>query len=107
MMDTSFLFATSCGMTHVCFCSLKLYDISAAMKHIKKNLGWFTNNSIYQDALEHYEAGSQWNGTFMVCFVLPQVDDVLETKLVQQFKLVMDKGTLDAIGLHPDGSIKR
>ncbi|XP_031394936.1 EEF1A lysine methyltransferase 2 [Punica granatum] len=35
------------------------------------------------------------------------VDDVLETKLDQQFKLVMDKGTLDAIGLHPDGTIKR
>ncbi|XP_050103527.1 uncharacterized protein LOC126583242 [Malus sylvestris] len=35
------------------------------------------------------------------------VDDILETKLDRQFKLVVDKGTLDAIGLHPDGSIKR
>ncbi|XP_077243966.1 uncharacterized protein LOC143884343 [Tasmannia lanceolata] len=35
------------------------------------------------------------------------VDDVLETKLERQFKLVMDKGALDAIGLHPDGPIKR
>ncbi|XP_042505586.1 EEF1A lysine methyltransferase 2-like [Macadamia integrifolia] len=35
------------------------------------------------------------------------VDDVLETKLERQFQLVMDKGTLDAIGLHPDGPIKR
>uniref|UniRef100_A0A5B7AVM1 Protein-lysine N-methyltransferase Din_030198 n=1 Tax=Davidia involucrata TaxID=16924 RepID=A0A5B7AVM1_DAVIN len=35
------------------------------------------------------------------------VDDVLETKLEQKFQLVMDKGTLDAIGLHPDGPIKR
>ncbi|XP_061338343.1 uncharacterized protein LOC133285172 [Gastrolobium bilobum] len=35
------------------------------------------------------------------------VDDVLETKLEQEFKLVMDKGTLDAIGLHPDGPVKR
>ncbi|KAK6927896.1 Methyltransferase domain [Dillenia turbinata] len=35
------------------------------------------------------------------------VDDILETKLERQFQLVMDKGTLDAIGLHPDGSIKR
>ncbi|KAJ6977336.1 hypothetical protein NC653_029288 [Populus alba x Populus x berolinensis] len=35
------------------------------------------------------------------------VDDVLETKLGRQFQLVLDKGTLDAIGLHPDGSIKR
>ncbi|XVE78671.1 hypothetical protein DITRI_Ditri13aG0165500 [Diplodiscus trichospermus] len=35
------------------------------------------------------------------------VDDILETKLERQFQLVMDKGTLDAIGLHPDGPIKR
>ncbi|KAH1081909.1 hypothetical protein J1N35_021670 [Gossypium stocksii] len=35
------------------------------------------------------------------------VDDILETKLDRQFQLVMDKGTLDAIGLHPDGPIKR
>ncbi|XP_050230039.1 uncharacterized protein LOC126679142 [Mercurialis annua] len=35
------------------------------------------------------------------------VDDVLETKIERQFQLVMDKGTLDAIGLHPDGPIKR
>ncbi|XP_062150693.1 uncharacterized protein LOC133859334 [Alnus glutinosa] len=35
------------------------------------------------------------------------VDDVLETKLGRQFQLVMDKGTLDAIGLHPDGPVKR
>ncbi|CAB4273701.1 unnamed protein product [Prunus armeniaca] len=35
------------------------------------------------------------------------VDDVLDTKLGRQFQLVVDKGTLDAIGLHPDGSIKR
>lgn len=35
------------------------------------------------------------------------VDDILETKLQTQFKLVTDKGTLDAIGLHPEGSQKR
>ncbi|WOL02014.1 protein-lysine N-methyltransferase Mettl10 [Canna indica] len=35
------------------------------------------------------------------------VDDVLETKLGRSFQLVMDKGTLDAIGLHPDGPVKR
>lgn len=39
--------------------------------------------------------------------LLSQVDDILDTKLDQQFKLVMDKGTLDAIGLHPDGPVKR
>ncbi|KAK4367946.1 hypothetical protein RND71_011738 [Anisodus tanguticus] len=35
------------------------------------------------------------------------VDDILETKLDKRFLLVVDKGTLDAIGLHPDGPIKR
>ncbi|KAI0522791.1 hypothetical protein KFK09_005176 [Dendrobium nobile] len=35
------------------------------------------------------------------------VDDVLDTKLDKKFQLVMDKGTLDAIGLHPDGPVKR
>ncbi|XP_022759293.1 EEF1A lysine methyltransferase 2-like [Durio zibethinus] len=35
------------------------------------------------------------------------VDDILETKLERQFQLIMDKGTLDAIGLHPEGPIKR
>ncbi|KAI3854882.1 hypothetical protein MKW92_004103 [Papaver armeniacum] len=40
------------------------------------------------------------NITFMV-------DDILETKLERQFRLVVDKGTLDAIGLHPDGHIKK
>ncbi|XP_059640779.1 uncharacterized protein LOC132282951 [Cornus florida] len=35
------------------------------------------------------------------------VDDVLETKLEKKFQILMDKGTLDAIGLHPDGPIKR
>lgn len=36
-----------------------------------------------------------------------KVDDILETKLDTMFRLVLDKGTLDAIGLHPDGPIKR
>jgi SAM-dependent methyltransferase len=35
------------------------------------------------------------------------VDDVLESKLERRFELVMDEGTLDAIGLHPDGPVKR
>eukprot|EP00250_Pteridium_aquilinum_P005465 c15551_g1_i2 orf=240-1352(+) len=35
------------------------------------------------------------------------VDDILETKLHSQFKLITDKGTLDAIGLHPEGAQRR
>lgn len=34
-------------------------------------------------------------------------DDILESKLQRQFRLVNDDGTLDAIGLHPDGAVKR
>lgn len=29
---------------------------------------------------------------------------MLETKLERKFKLITDKGTLDAVGLHPDGA---
>jgi hypothetical protein len=39
--------------------------------------------------------------------VFLQIDDVLESKLERRFELVMDEGTLDAIGLHPDGPVKR
>ncbi|RVW87733.1 hypothetical protein CK203_043938 [Vitis vinifera] len=50
-------------------------------------------------------------GALTVCSVFAEVfikvDDVLESKLERQFQLVIDKGTLDAIGLHPDGPIKR
>ncbi|KAI8534515.1 hypothetical protein RHMOL_Rhmol10G0096000 [Rhododendron molle] len=45
--------------------------------------------------------------TRTVALIWFQVDDVLETKLERKYQLVMDKGTLDAIGLHPDGPIKR
>eukprot|EP00245_Coleochaete_scutata_P007152 TRINITY_DN22255_c0_g1_i1.p1 TRINITY_DN22255_c0_g1~~TRINITY_DN22255_c0_g1_i1.p1 ORF type:complete len:431 (-),score=92.47 TRINITY_DN22255_c0_g1_i1:188-1378(-) len=31
------------------------------------------------------------------------VDDVLETRLEGHYDLILDKGTLDAVGLHPDG----
>ena len=44
---------------------------------------------------------------FSLAVLGSQVDDILETKLDKKFHLVTDKGTLDAIGLHPDGPIKR
>lgn len=43
----------------------------------------------------------------LALFLLNQVDDALDTKLDRKFQLVTDKGTLDAIGLHPDGPVKR
>lgn len=46
----------------------------------------------------------EWS-TFLLLEI--QVDDILETKLGKRFQLVLDKGTLDAIGLHPDGPVKR
>lgn len=45
------------------------------------------------------------NASYFFCF--GQVDDILETNLDRKFKIVTDKGTLDAIGLHPDGRAKR
>ena len=36
-----------------------------------------------------------------------QADDGLECKLLRQFRLINDKGTLDVIGLHLDGAVKR
>jgi hypothetical protein len=33
-------------------------------------------------------------------------DDILESKLQRQFRLINDKGTLDAIVLHPDDAVK-
>ena len=47
------------------------------------------------------------NPSYFFCFFPSQVDDILETKLDRKFKIITDKGTLDAIGLHPDGRAKR
>ena len=53
-----------------------------------------------------------WCGAFIsaithIFVFFSQVDDILETKLDRKFKIITDKGTLDAIGLHPDGRAKR
>ncbi|XP_031260698.1 EEF1A lysine methyltransferase 2-like [Pistacia vera] len=57
-----------------------------------------------EDAINLAQSISNRDGFSNINFL---VDDVLETKLERQFRLVMDKGTLDAIGLHPDGPLKR
>eukprot|EP00249_Psilotum_nudum_P011941 c23480_g1_i1 orf=380-1483(-) len=59
----------------------------------------------YSDAaIQLARAVAERNGYPNIKFL---VDDILETKLKTQFKLVTDKGTLDAIGLHPEGPLKR
>ncbi|GAB4827933.1 hypothetical protein Ancab_034818 [Ancistrocladus abbreviatus] len=57
-----------------------------------------------EDAINLAQGLADRNGLTNINF---SVDDVLETKLDRKFLLVMDKGTLDAIGLYPDGPIKR
>lgn len=59
----------------------------------------------YSDgAVELARAVSDREGFTNINFM---VDDLLDSKLNKTFKLVMDKGTLDAIGLHPDGPAHR
>lgn len=53
-----------------------------------------------------YFLENDYSLTFWLVSIV-KVDDILETKLDTMFRLVLDKGTLDAIGLHPDGPIKR
>ncbi|CAN8275829.1 unnamed protein product [Cochlearia groenlandica] len=63
-----------------------------------------TGTDYSEGAVELAQHLSQRDGYPSIRFM---VDDILDTKLEQKFKLVMDKGTLDAIGLHPDGPVKR
>lgn len=57
-----------------------------------------------EGAVELAKAVAERNNYSDVKFM---VDDILETKLHSQFKLITDKGTLDAIGLHPEGAQRR
>jgi len=63
-----------------------------------------TGTDYSEGAVELSRAIAGRNNVDNVTFL---VDDVLDTKLDRQFKLVTDKGTLDAIGLHPDGPARR
>ncbi|KAG0457956.1 hypothetical protein HPP92_023113 [Vanilla planifolia] len=68
---------------------------------------WFsdlTGTDFSEGAIELARNLAARNGFSHIKFL---IDDVLETKLENKFQLVMDKGTLDAIGLHPDGPVKR
>ncbi|KAL1192358.1 hypothetical protein V5N11_005114 [Cardamine amara subsp. amara] len=70
----------------------------------KEGFSDLTGTDYSEGAVELAQHLSQRDGFPNICFM---VDDILDTKLERQFKLVMDKGTLDAIGLHPDGPVKR
>uniref|UniRef100_A0A2P2LW97 Protein-lysine N-methyltransferase n=1 Tax=Rhizophora mucronata TaxID=61149 RepID=A0A2P2LW97_RHIMU len=70
----------------------------------KQGFSELTGTDYSEGAIELACSLAERNGFPNIKFV---VDDVLETKVQRQFQLVMDKGTLDAIGLHPDGPVKR
>ncbi|XP_010528516.1 PREDICTED: protein-lysine N-methyltransferase mettl10 [Tarenaya hassleriana] len=70
----------------------------------KQGFSDLTGTDYSEGAIELAQRLAQRDGLPNISFL---VDDILETKLDRQFKLVMDKGTLDAIGLHPDGPVKR
>ncbi|KAK3036523.1 hypothetical protein RJ639_030964 [Escallonia herrerae] len=70
----------------------------------KKGFSDLTGTDYSEGAIDLARSIADRDGFTNIKFL---VDDALETKLDKKFKLVMDKGTLDAIGLHPDGPIKR
>ncbi|PON77462.1 Protein-lysine N-methyltransferase Efm [Parasponia andersonii] len=70
----------------------------------KQGFSDLTGTDYSEGAIDLAQRLAQRDGFVNINFL---VDDVLDTKLDRQFQLVLDKGTLDAIGLHPDGPIKR
>ncbi|KAF3444331.1 hypothetical protein FNV43_RR14021 [Rhamnella rubrinervis] len=70
----------------------------------KQGFSDLTGTDYSEGAIDLAQSLAHRDGFANISFM---VDDVLDTKLERQFQLVMDKGTLDAIGLHPDGPIKR
>ncbi|XP_041007759.1 EEF1A lysine methyltransferase 2-like [Juglans microcarpa x Juglans regia] len=70
----------------------------------KQGFSDLTGTDYSEGAIQLARSLADRNGFPNISFL---VDDVLETKLERQFQLVMDKGTLDAIGLHPDGPVKK
>ncbi|KAL9427720.1 hypothetical protein AB3S75_029826 [Citrus x aurantiifolia] len=70
----------------------------------KQGFSDLTGVDYSEDAINLAQSLANRDGFSCIKFL---VDDVLDTKLERQFQLVMDKGTLDAIGLHPDGPLKR
>ncbi|XP_072981070.1 uncharacterized protein [Typha angustifolia] len=70
----------------------------------KQGFSDLTGTDYSEGAIELAQSLAVRNGLPFIKFL---VDDILETKLERQFQLVNDKGTVDAIGLQQDGTIKR
>ncbi|XP_052204724.1 uncharacterized protein LOC127809735 [Diospyros lotus] len=70
----------------------------------KQGFSDLTGTDYSEGAIDLARSLADRNGFTNIKFM---VDDVLETKIERKYQLVLDKGTLDAIGLHPDGPIKR
>ncbi|MCO5555392.1 hypothetical protein L7F22_008938 [Adiantum nelumboides] len=70
----------------------------------KQGFSNLTGTDYSEGAIELAKAVAERNNFRDIKFL---VDDILETKLHSQFKLITDKGTLDAIGLHPEGVQRR
>eukprot|EP00271_Cylindrocystis_brebissonii_P016017 TRINITY_DN3914_c0_g1_i1.p1 TRINITY_DN3914_c0_g1~~TRINITY_DN3914_c0_g1_i1.p1 ORF type:complete len:471 (-),score=83.78 TRINITY_DN3914_c0_g1_i1:2448-3860(-) len=63
-----------------------------------------TGSDYCEAAVELARAVAQRAGLTQINFL---VDDVLETRVEGQFDLVTDKGTLDAVKLHPEGRARK
>ncbi|KAG8077580.1 hypothetical protein GUJ93_ZPchr0007g4405 [Zizania palustris] len=70
----------------------------------KQGFSDLTGTDYSEGAIELSKNLAERDGFTSINFL---VDDILETKLDRKFKIITDKGTLDAIGLHPDGRAKR
>ncbi|KAF7037404.1 hypothetical protein CFC21_047777 [Triticum aestivum] len=82
-------------------------DLANFQEHGHAGEIWFsdlTGTDYSEGAIELARNLAARDGFTTISFL---VDDVLETKLDRKFKVITDKGTLDAIGLHPDGRAKR
>ncbi|KAL3684254.1 hypothetical protein R1sor_002276 [Riccia sorocarpa] len=70
----------------------------------KQGFSDLTGSDYVESSVELARAVAEREGLTDIHFV---VDDILDTKLDRKFKLITDKGTLDAIGLHQDGDARK
>ncbi|KAL2611433.1 hypothetical protein R1flu_023125 [Riccia fluitans] len=70
----------------------------------KQGFSDLTGSDYIESSVELARAVAEREGLTNIHFL---VDDILNTKLDEKFKLITDKGTLDAIVLHPDGAARK